>query len=197
MTKLDETSLKIKHSLLAQIKELQNQASRLVMTQKCEEIIRESQLVYECLQKVSYAYSFGQRKILDPLSLSVALKKLSVLSPDQKKKLAANIPQVAEKLQLLEQIQSLLERQTLAKFQEAFDNKDRQALVQCIQVFFNLEMLTDQIQGSVNSTLRYLFASWKTQISGLNERLQSLTSQDEEALQVDKAIGVYINEMIK
>ena len=82
MNKLDETSLKIKHSLLAQIKELQNQASRLVMTQKCEEIIRESQLVYECLQKVSYAYSFSQRKILDPLSLSVALKKLSVLSPD-------------------------------------------------------------------------------------------------------------------
>lgn len=49
MNKLDETSLKIKHSLLTQIKELQNQASRLVMTQKCEEIIRESQLVYECL----------------------------------------------------------------------------------------------------------------------------------------------------
>ena len=142
MTKLDETSLKIKHSLLAQIKELQNQASRLVMTQKCEEIIRESQLVYECLQKVSYAYSSSQRKILDPLSLSVALKKLSVLSSDQKKKLAANIPQVAEKLQLLQgdpndkrreddrdDIQSLLRRQTLAKFQEAFDNKDRQALV--------------------------------------------------------------------
>ena len=58
-------------------------------------------------------------------------------------------------------------------------------------------MLTDQIQGSVNSTLRYLFASWKTQISGLNERVQSLSSQDEEALQVDKAIGVYVNEMIK
>jgi len=49
INKLDETSLRIKQSLLAQIRELQSQASRLVMTQKCEEIIRESQLVYECL----------------------------------------------------------------------------------------------------------------------------------------------------
>ena len=52
------------------------------MTQKCEEILRESQLVYECLQKVSYAYSFAQSKILDPLSLSVALKRMSILSPE-------------------------------------------------------------------------------------------------------------------
>ena len=80
INRLDESSLKIKHSLLAQINELQSQASRLVMTQKCEEIVRESQLVYECLQKVSYAYSFTQKKILDPLSLSVALKKLGVLT---------------------------------------------------------------------------------------------------------------------
>jgi len=62
------------------------------MTQKCEEIVRESQLVFECLQKVSYAYNFAQRKILDPLSLSVALKQLAVLSTEQRRKLASNIP---------------------------------------------------------------------------------------------------------
>jgi len=49
VSKLEETALKIEHSLLAQIAELQSQASRLVITQKCEEIIRETQLVYECL----------------------------------------------------------------------------------------------------------------------------------------------------
>lgn len=195
MNKLDETSLKIKHSLLAQIKELQNQASRLVMTQKCEEIIRESQLVYECLQKVSYAYSFAQRKILDPLSLSVALKKLSVLSPDQKKKLAANIPQVAEKLQLLEQIQSLLERQTLAKFQEAFDNKDRQALVQCIQVFFNMEILADQIQQRTNVYLKQLHTLWQKSIKDLNDQIQKQESLNAEAQLVDRTMAVFIEQM--
>ena len=68
------------------------------MTQKCEEVLKESHLVYECLQKVSYSYNFQQKKILDPLSLSVALKQLGVLSPEQREKLAANIPQLALKL---------------------------------------------------------------------------------------------------
>lgn len=97
------------------------------------------------MQKVGFAYSYAQRKILDPLSLSVALKQLSVLSLEQKQKLAVNIPQIASKLDLLYDVQQTLEKQTIAKFQEAFENKDRQSLVQCIQVFFNMEILSDQI----------------------------------------------------
>lgn len=61
------------------------------------------------LQKVSYAYNYSQHKILDPLSLSVALKQLSVLSVEQRQKLAANIPQIALKLKLLNEVQQTLE----------------------------------------------------------------------------------------
>ena len=62
------------------------------MIQKCEEIVVQSQLVYQCIQKVSYAYDFQEQKILDPLSLSVAIKELGVLSPEQQEKLSQHIP---------------------------------------------------------------------------------------------------------
>ena len=88
----------------------------MVVIQKCEEVIRETQLVYSCLQRVGYAYDYSQRKILDPLSLSVAIKQLGVLSPDQRQKLSDNIPQVAQNLKVLEEIQATLNSQTMARF---------------------------------------------------------------------------------
>jgi hypothetical protein len=80
-------------------------------------------------------------------------------------------------------------------------------IIQCIQVFFNLEMLSDQIQTKVNQTLRSLFNSWKTQIQSLSmlvmyvtydldEKIQLAENKDEENSMVDKAISLYINEMI-
>ncbi len=45
----------------------------------------------------------------------------------------------------------------IKKFQEAYEQKDLQTQTTCIQVFFNMEMLTDQIQAIVNQTLRALF----------------------------------------
>ena len=153
--------------------------------------------MYSCLQRVGYAYDFSQGKILDPLSLSVAIKQLGVLSPDQRQKLSDNIPQVAQKLKVLEEVQVTLNSQTLARFQEAFEGRDQQTLVQCIQVFFNLEILSDQIQSRVNTTLRALFSSWKTQVNGLNDKVKGEGSQDEETQMVDRAIVTYVNEMAK
>ena len=57
----------------------------------------------------------------------------------------------------------------MAKFQEAFDNKDRQTLVQCIQVFFNMEILSDQIQDRTNIYLKQLHSFWQKNIADLND----------------------------
>ena len=64
-------------------------------------------------------------------------------------------------------------------------------------MFFNLEILSDQIQNRVNTTLRALFSSWKTQINGLNDKVKGEGSQEEEAQMVDRAIVAYVNEMVK
>lgn len=58
----------------------------------------------------------------------------------------------------------------------------------------------------MNITLRSLFNVWKVQIQSLSkhsflividEKVQSVASKEEENTMVDKAIGIYINEMIK
>jgi len=46
-------------------------------------------------------------------------------------------------------------------------------------------------------TLRELFNIWKKQIQGLNDRIQTVSSKEDETIMVDKSIGIYINEMIK
>lgn len=124
-------------------------------------------MVYQITQKVSYSYDFNTKKILDPLSLSVALKQLGVLSKDEQDQLSANLPEVKHKLSLLTEVQKILHDSVIAKFQESFTKRDLQSMVGSIQIFFNLEILSDQIQNRVNMTLRTLNAAMKTQVSSL------------------------------
>lgn len=111
--------------------------------QRTELLIREVQVVYQTTQKVGYSYDFASKKILDPLTLSVALKQLGVLSADSIEQMSANLPEVAHKLQLLKDVQKTLNDSVTGKFQDAFNHRDYTGLVSCTQVFFNLEMLSD------------------------------------------------------
>ena len=88
-------------SLLVSIKDLKHQAAKLKIIQQTELLIREIQLVYQTMQKVGYSYDFNSRKILDPLTLSISLKQLGVLSKEAQDRLKRDIPEVAHKLGLL------------------------------------------------------------------------------------------------
>jgi hypothetical protein len=119
------------------------------------------------MQKVGYSYDYQAKKILDPLSLSATLKQFGVLSQESRDKLSKNLPDVGHKITLLAEVQKALHDQTVNKFQECFASRNKQGTVSCIQVFFNLEILSEQIQNRVNVTLRSLHMSLKKQISEL------------------------------
>jgi hypothetical protein len=50
------------------------------------------------MQKVGYSFDFTTRKILDPLTLSVSLKQLGVLSKESIESMSSNLPEVAHKV---------------------------------------------------------------------------------------------------
>lgn len=66
-----------------------------------------------------------------------------------------------------------------------------------IKIFFNLELLTDQIQQRVNLSLRSLFQCWKAQIFGLNDAIKQVETKEEEIMLIDQAIGKVVTEMIQ
>lgn len=75
------------------------------------------------MQKVGYAYDFTTGKILDNLTLSIALKQLSCLSESFKA-----TGDLTQKYATLVKIKGMLISQTTQKFQDAFENKDKHAL---------------------------------------------------------------------
>ena len=68
---------------------------------------------------------------------------MTVLSKESREAMSAKLPEVATKLKLLDAIKKTLVDQTIKKFHESFEARDKQGLVMCIQVFFNLEILSD------------------------------------------------------
>ena len=61
------------------------------------------------------------------------------------------LPEVKEKFELLKSIKKDLCEATINKFNDSFEKyRDVQSLIQSIQVFFNLEILNEQIQNKVN-----------------------------------------------
>jgi len=70
------------------------------------------------MQKACFSYDLTQKKILDPLTLSVSLKQLGVLSKASQESLAQNLPEVAHKLDLLKSVQKHLNEFVASKFQD-------------------------------------------------------------------------------
>ena len=56
------------------------------------------------MQQISFAYNFEQKRILDPLSLSVATKQIHSLSEESQTKLMQNVPQIKKKLETIKDI---------------------------------------------------------------------------------------------
>jgi len=136
------------------------------------------------VENASLSYDFEQNKVLDPLSLSMALKQVASLSAETQKTLSANLPThiCGDKITMLNRANKELEKHMTAKFTEAFEARDVRGLVQSIQVFFNLEALSEQIQNRVNLTLRQLFQTWKEQINGLNSKISGMVHQMKRTL---------------
>ncbi|TNV85244.1 hypothetical protein FGO68_gene13532 [Halteria grandinella] len=188
---------RIEQNMIGQIDKAGQEVVRLNNILKTEMLLKEIQQIAQLVQKVGYAYNFSDKRILDPLSLSVTLKHFNSSQNETVYSQLVQIPEVKEQIELLTRVRQELNDQSLERFQECFEGRDMSGIIQSIQVFFNLEILSDQIQARVNMTLRSLFNQWKTQIQSLNEKLQQIANKDEENSMVDKAISVYVNEMIK
>eukprot|EP00347_Sterkiella_histriomuscorum_P006212 403353633 len=173
----------LEKNVIAQISKSQNEVKRLSNILNTEILLKNIQQVFQLVQKIGYSYDFQEKKILDPLGLSVTLKSFVLDSTDQITNhtqdsqqldqqgsmmiMLSSIPEVKQYLEQIQQIKKDLIDQTSKKFQDSFENRDVQGLTQAIQIFFNLEILSDMIQARVNQTLRALFNVWKVQIQSL------------------------------
>ncbi|CDW82711.1 UNKNOWN [Stylonychia lemnae] len=198
--------LSIEKNMINQIQKAKSEVQRFSNILTTEIMLKDIQQIFQLVQRIGYSYDFNEKKILDPLGLSVTLKssdisndlqELSKGKKEQQETSIYQIPEVKVQLDLIQTIKTELIEQTQKKFQESYENRDIQGITQTIQIFFNLETLSDQIQGRVNQTLKSFFTVWKVQIQSLNERVQGVSSKDEENTMVDKSVGIYINDMIK
>ena len=55
------------------------------------------------------------------------------------------MPQIKQILIKMQNVKGQLLKQTIEKFDLAFENKDQKTMNECILVFFNLEILRDKI----------------------------------------------------
>lgn len=133
--------------------------------------------------------------MLDPLSLSIAIKQIGVLSADQQGNLSQKLPEVAHKLSLLSDVRKRLTEHVTNRFQDCYSRRDLQGLVACIQVLFNQEILSDQVQNRVNQTLRSLHTNIKTQLAALQTSVNGSQPANEEFQLVDKAIGSITHDL--
>ena len=67
----------IEKNLISGIEKAMSEVSRMKNILEVDIKLKEIQSIYQTLQKVGYSYDFEQKKILDPLNLSITLKSVS------------------------------------------------------------------------------------------------------------------------
>ena len=93
--------------------------------------------MYEVQQLLKYSYDFDSYKILDFIGLSEALKKASQLTYlNESVKKIKNVERIMIQIK---NVREQLVKQTVEKFDNAFEGKNAKQLIECINVFFNLE----------------------------------------------------------
>lgn len=151
--------------------------------------------MYEVQQLIKYSYDFDNYKILDFLGLSEALKKASSLSY-----LNESVKKIKNVERIMIQVKNVREqliKQTVERFDNAFEAKNAKAIVECINVFFNLEQLRDQVQSKVNQSLKSISHSWRQAISSVQNISQVEMEKQEEHMTVQRALITGVTDMTK
>jgi hypothetical protein len=65
---------RIEKNLLSQIERTKSEVNRLGNMLRSEMLLKEAQQIAQVVQKVGYSYNLEERRILDPLGLSVTIK---------------------------------------------------------------------------------------------------------------------------
>jgi hypothetical protein len=65
---------RIEKNLLSQIERTKSEVQRLGNMLRSEMLLKEAQQIAQVVQKVGYSYNVEERRILDPLGLSVTIK---------------------------------------------------------------------------------------------------------------------------
>jgi len=65
---------RIEKNLISQIERSKSEVNRLGNMLRSEMLLKEAQQIAQVVQKVGYSYNVEERRILDPLGLSVTIK---------------------------------------------------------------------------------------------------------------------------
>ena len=65
---------RVEKNLLSQIERTKSEVHRLGNMLRSEMLLKEAQQIAQVVQKVGYSYNLEERRILDPLGLSVTIK---------------------------------------------------------------------------------------------------------------------------
>ena len=65
---------RVEKNLLSQIERTKSEVQRLGNMLRSEMLLKEAQQIAQVVQKVGYSYNVEERRILDPLGLSVTIK---------------------------------------------------------------------------------------------------------------------------
>jgi hypothetical protein len=65
---------RIEKNLLSQIERTKSEVHKLGNMLRSEMLLKEAQQISQVVQKVGYSYNLEERRILDPLGLSVTIK---------------------------------------------------------------------------------------------------------------------------
>lgn len=79
------------------------------------------------MQKVGYSYNVEERRIVDPLGLSVTIKAQNMEEGVLSYKLRT-VPELRDQLDLLFSLKKELKDQTIVKFHDSYESRDSQSL---------------------------------------------------------------------
>lgn len=68
---------KIERNIIGQIEKSRVEVRKLSNVLKAEILLKEAQQICHVIQKIGYSYNFEEKRILDPLGLSVTLKSFN------------------------------------------------------------------------------------------------------------------------
>ena len=155
---------------------------------KAESLVRKAQLLFKALKQIHITQN--------PLALSIIIIKENEIVLNSKEDFKG-ITEIEKKLDLVNKVSDELKKNTERRFNEAFEYKDKSTIKTWVQIFFNLEMLSEKIQTVANNVLRTLFTKWKTTISACHEKIGTFIKKDEEIKFIEIQIKDYSAEVWK
>lgn len=184
--------MQIDSQIVANISSQQSDINRLSNVEQSTRVIEQLKSILSTWQQVGYHYSFVDYKVNDPIKLSQTLRRhayrescLQANESNSTGKMAKERQKVVRsvmELQNIKQIQIKIDnvkeqliKHTSEKFDDAISNladmdelsRNIETMNECIIVFFNLEILREQIQNKVNQTLKLVSNSWKKAVTDI------------------------------